>query len=110
MFKITLGNGKILDNINVSGTNFVSMSELSENDFADGLRNVKIEFTGKNEDFIQPPVSLGTHALLKLLYCKAMSDEPGYFFVLDEYSQQELSQLNLNSRLAYLEMLNDIDD
>lgn len=111
MYLITLGNGKTIDVSRISGNNFVTDQDISEAYFDGGLRNVNIKYTGNEADEGRPcDIAEGTHEFMKLIYCKKFKDEPGTFFILEDYSQKDLREAKLEARLDYLEMMIEPDD
>ena len=104
MYRITLGNGKILSSLSINGSNFVSQTPVTEEDFRNGLSSIKIEFTGKEDDERVPGLE-GVHEHMKLFYCRQFPGSKGYFIGLADYTPDELKEMKLESRLSYLEMM-----
>lgn len=108
-YRLTLGNGKVIEGLTLDGNNFVSASKVTESDFADGLDGVLIEYTGDEElaEHEQHEVELGLHDHMKLLYCKQIAHVQGDYFVLCDYSAEEIKELRTEARLDYLEMMSE---
>lgn len=108
MWKITLSDGTILENLGVNGTYFTTSEEVSEKTFAGKLKNVKIERTGDAKENEFAPLDEGTHKLLKLASILNFGD--GLFrFALVPVSASELEKLRTEARITYLAMMTDIE-
>lgn len=110
MIRITLGNGKVLNNLKQDGNNYVSAEALSESDFAGGLDGVKIEYTLPIDDEGHEETVTEMHDHMKLLYCRQIYGHTGYYFVIEDYSPAEMKELSVESRIAYLEMITEEAD
>ncbi len=105
MYRITLGDGTVLDNLSVNGNMLVSADEtLSASRFEDNLHNVKIEHSGENDDLI---LATGTHEHMKLITCQKYPRMSGVYFVLEDYTAEEIKELRTEARLDYLEMMSE---
>lgn len=101
-WKITLADGTKLENLRLNGNNFVSESEITENDFKGKLLKVKIE--GTNEDGQEITEEHNHMELVQITHY-----EDGYYFVLRDISEAELDKMKIKSDIEYLAMMSDID-
>lgn len=101
-WKITLADGTKLENLRLNGNNFVSESEITENDFKGKLLKVKIE--GTTEDGQEITEEHNHMELVQIVHY-----EDGYYFVLRDISEAELDKMKMKSDIEYLAMMSDID-
>ena len=104
MWKITLDDGTILDNLKLDGNNFVSEAELDADFFAGKLGHVVIECDDENvEDF----GLRGTHEHMRLAACKKYSD--GWNFILEEIPAAEIEKAKLEGNIEYIAMMTGVE-
>lgn len=109
MYRITLGDGTILDGLRLNGNNFVSEVRVSEGEFSGKLRNVKIESLDPSggEDDGGYGGSGGTHALMKLEQIQEHEGE--WWFILRDISAAELESVRLRGDVDYLAMMTGVE-
>lgn len=95
IYKITLADGSVLDNLGLNGNNFVSKTEITEAQFAGKLGSVKIEGPDGTQEMKN----------VELLQIQEWAD--GYYFILREKSEKELADEQLRSDVDYALMLLD---
>lgn len=110
MYKITLGDGTVLDELGLNGNNFISVKPVSEETFAGKLRNVKIECTSgdlEGEDFGGFGGLGGTHALMELVQITRTTEELGgeWWFILRDVEPAELERVRLRGDVDYIAMM-----
>ena len=93
---ITLADGTTLEGLTINGNNYVSGNPLTEADFTGKLEHVTIS-DGETTTVME-------HAVL--VQCKKYGKE--YWFVLREYSEQEIWMAKVNSNMEYIAMMADI--
>ena len=98
-YKITLANGTIIDNLSLNGNNFVSKTELTAADFDGKLAHVTI--TGPNDG----DVCVGEHGTMMLAEDRVQVWPDGYYFVLLDIPESTLREIEVDSRLDYIEMM-----
>ena len=101
-WKITLADGTKLENLGLNGNNFISETEITEEDFKGKLIKVKIEGTTEDRQEITEE-----HNHMELVQIAHYKD--GYYFVLRDISEAELEKLKMQSDIEYLAMMSDID-
>lgn len=80
IYKITLADGTVIDNLKLNGNNFISPVEIDETIFDENCSNVTIS-DGEKEDI---------HMNMELVQITKMGEE--YWFVLRDVSDQEITQ------------------
>ncbi len=100
-WKITLSDGTEITDLRKNGNNFVSETEITENDFKGKLSKVIIE--GKEDG--QKIKEEYEHMEL----VQVVQYEDGYYFILRELSERELKDEKIQSNLDYLAMMVDVD-
>ncbi|MBQ9659509.1 MAG: hypothetical protein IJV31_12280 [Clostridia bacterium] len=100
-WKITLSDGTEIKDLRKNGNNFVSETEITENDFKGKLSKVIIE--GKEDG--QKVKEEYEHMEL----VQVVQYEDGYYFILRELSERELKDEKIQSNLDYLAMMVDVD-
>ena len=106
MYRLKLSDASVIDNLRLVGSNFVSLRPVSASDFEGRLNGVTIEYTGTDEK-LSTTWPCGYHKHMKLLYCKQIPFETGYYILLDDYTDEELEKMKLDARVTYLEMLSE---
>lgn len=100
-WKITLSDGTQLKNLGLSGNNFISETEVTEDMFAGKLSRVIVEGQEDGQDVRNEYEHM---ELVQIVHY-----EDGYYFVLRELSQQELKEIKMQGDIEYLAMMSDID-
>lgn len=94
-FTIDLGNGTVLEDITLNGTNYVTQEEITEETF-DGMENIVItDSEGGVQEIAQA----------ELLHVKHFED--GYYFVLHEYTEAEIKEANNDAQIFYTAVMTD---
>ena len=94
-YSITLGDGKTIEDLTMNGNNFVSQSELSEDDFTD-LTEVTVTVSDGSEQ---------TYGEMELVQVAHYSD--GWYFILRELTQEEISRKENEAQTYYTAMMTD---
>lgn len=103
MYQIKLSDGTTIDNLIMSGNNFVSKTELTEEVFADKLSPVTITDleTGRSE----------VHEHMELV--QIVHDEPytegNWYFILRDLTEEELWKAYVMGNIDYLAMMTDVE-
>ncbi|MBQ9314968.1 MAG: hypothetical protein IJ220_08300 [Clostridia bacterium] len=100
-WKITLSDGTQLKNLGLSGNNFISETEVTEDMFTGKLSRVIVEGQEDGQDVRNEYEHM---ELVQIVHY-----EDGYYFVLRELSQQELKEIKMQGDIEYLAMMSDID-
>ncbi len=100
-WKITLSDGTQLTNLRLSGNNFISETEITEDIFKGKLSKVSFEGEVNGNPFKQ---ECNQMELVQIVHY-----EEGYYFVLREVSQEELEKIKTRADIEYLAMMADID-
>lgn len=98
IYKITLADGTIIDNLTLNGNNFISRTPLDESVFAENCHPVIINDGNSDE----------VHADMELVQIVHV-DEGDYWFVLRDISAEELSKIKLQSDLEYVAMMTGVE-
>ena len=91
IYTITLADGTILNNLRLNGNNFVSETEITEEDFEGKLDQVTI--VGTNGDLANL-----TH--VELVQIRHYDD--GYYFVLRELTPAEIKEQEIDNTIEML--------
>lgn len=100
-WKITLSDGTTIENLGLNGNNFVSETEITADMFTDKLSKVTIEGKENGQDVKQEYEHMELVQIVKY--------DDGYYFVLRELSQDELSKIKIQADIEYIAMMADID-
>lgn len=100
-WKITLSDGTQLTNLRLSGNNFISETEVTEDIFDGNLSKVVMEGI---EDGQEVKKEYEHMQLIQIVHY-----EDGYYFALRELSQAELKEIKTQADIEYLAMMSDID-
>ena len=98
-WKITLSDGTQLKDLKLSGNNYISKTEITEDDFKGKLSKVIIE---NETDKISE--ELEHVELVQIVHY-----EDGYYFVLRQLSQDEIDKQKMQGDIEYLEMMTNTD-
>lgn len=98
-FKITLADGTQLKNLKLNGNNYISKTEITEDDFKGKLSKITIENeTDKTSE------ELEHMELVQIVHY-----EDGYYFVLRQLSVDEIDKIKTKADIEYLAMMTDVD-
>ena len=98
IYKITLGDGTEISNLKLNGNNFISTEKIEESVFADNCSQVTIsDGTTKN-----------VHPNMELV--PIVKQVPGeYWFVLRDISEEEFARTKMQSDIAYIAMMSNVE-
>lgn len=97
IYKITLADGTVIDNLKLNGNNYVSEKELTDDIFIGNLDTVTID---------DGDMAL-TYNNMELIQLKKYAD--GYYFILKEMSEAELQEIKVRADIDYIAMMTDIE-
>ena len=98
IYKITLGDGTEISNLKLNGNNFISTEKIEESVFADNCSPVTIS-DGKTET---------VHPNMELV--QIVEQVPGeYWFVLRDISEEEFARTKMQSDIAYIAMMSNVE-
>ena len=101
-WKITLSDGTELENLTLSGNNFISETEITEDDFSGKLSKVTIEGTNEEGEKITEE-----HENMELIQIVHYTN--GYYFILRDIPENEQEKIQLQADIEYLAMMCDVD-
>lgn len=90
MYKITLPNEQVLENLKLNGNNFVSETEIDESLFTDLVSEVKVEGSEQDEQ---------SYTMHNVYLVQQVKYDDGYYFILAERHISEQEQINANLML-----------
>ena len=97
IYKITLSDETVLDNLRLNGNNFISSSEINESVFDGNCSIVTINYGQKDE----------VHMNTVLVQITKVDDK--YWFVLREVPETELAFVKMQSDIEYVAMMSEIE-
>lgn len=98
IYKIILGDGTEISNLKLNGNNFISTEKIEESVFADNCSPVTIS------DGITETV----HPNMELV--QIVEQVPGeYWFVLRDISEEEFARTKMQSDIAYIAMMSNVE-
>lgn len=98
IYKITLGDGTEISNLKLNGNNFISTETIEESVFADNCSPVTIS-DGATET---------VHPNMELV--QIVEQIPGeYWFVLRDISEEEFARTKMQSDIAYIAMMSNVE-
>ena len=98
IYKITLGDGTEISNLKLNGNNFISTEKIEESVFADNCSQVTIS-DGTTET---------AHPNMELV--QIVEQVPGeYWFVLRDISEEEFARTKMQSDIAYIAMMSNVE-
>lgn len=97
-YKITLADGTEIKDLKLNGNNYISKTELTEETFDDNLSGVAITGSDGSEK------TLGESKLVQI-----MEYDGEYWFILQEYSQDELTKMKNRADIEYIAAMASID-
>lgn len=93
IYKITLADGSVINNLKLNGNNYISETPIDETMFADNCSPV----------IISDGVIEENHPSMELVQITESAGE--YWFVLRDYSAEELAQMKMQSDIEYVAMM-----
>lgn len=102
MYKITLADGTIIDNLTLNGDNFISTESINPDIFIGNLSPTIID---DGENAVE-------HEFMDFLQLKEYlkdDDTTEYWFVIKDITQQTLEQIKIRADIDYIAMVSDID-
>lgn len=97
IYKITLADGTVIDNLKLNGNNFISPVEIDETIFDGNCLNVTINDGEKDE----------VHMNMELVQIIKVNDK--YWFVLRDVPETELAFVKMQSDIEYVAMMSEIE-
>lgn len=97
-YKITLSDGKVIENLKMNGNNFISKDEILEDIFIGNLSSVSIE----DSDGI-----VENHTDMQLVQVKQYGNE--YWFILRDLTEDELTKITQRADLEYVAMMTGVE-
>lgn len=98
IYKIILGDGTEISNLKLNGNNFISTEKIEESVFADNCSPVTIS-DGTTET-VRPNMEL----------VQIVEQVPGeYWFVLRDISEEEFARTKMQSDIAYIAMMSNVE-
>ena len=105
-YTLTLGNGKVLSGLDVSGTCFVSGEAVSEADFSGGLRHAVL--AGEPEEFGETaPFENGELPTSRLGSVFMIGDK--YYFSIEQIDGAVLERERSRADIEYLAMMTGVE-
>lgn len=98
IYKLTLADGTVIDNLTMNGNNFVSKEKIDSSVFEANCCPVIIN-DGTTDEI---------HENMELVQI-TKSVYGGYWFVLRDISEKELEQAKMKSDIEYLAMMCDVE-
>lgn len=93
IYKITLADGAVIDNLKLNGNNFISKTRIAAEMFLDNCSPVIIS-DGDNDE---------VHENVELVQLSEMNGE--YWFVLRDIPTDELEKIKMQSDIEYVAMM-----
>lgn len=105
MYKITLADGTVLNDIGINATTLISKTPVDESIFEHNLSPVDIEWIGGN-----PPMFdiSGHHENMEYQHIDSPI-EGEYWFSLGDVPESEIRYAQLRADIEYMSMMMDID-
>lgn len=97
IYKVTLADGTIIDNLRLNGNNYISNKELSADMFLGNLGTVTINDGEKDT----------VYENMSLVQLTKYDDE--YWFILRTMTKKELQEIKNRSDIDYIAMMTDIE-
>lgn len=98
VYKITLADGTVIDNLTLNGNNFISKLPIDESVFTGNCHSVTINDGTVDE----------VHNDMELVQI-VHAEDGDYWFVLRDISPEELSKMKLQSDLEYVAMMTGVE-
>lgn len=97
IYKITLADGRVIEDLRLNGNNFVSKEEITDSIFNGNLSRVIIN-DGEHDIIFNN---------MELVQVQQYKDE--YWFILRELTAKELQEIKTRSDIDYIAMMSDIE-
>lgn len=97
IYKLTLADGTVIDQLRKNGDNYISTEELTEDMFQGNLFEITVESEDKKE----------TYTNVDLVQITKMASE--YWFVLRPLSDLEIQMDKVTSNIDFLAMMQDVE-
>lgn len=97
IYKITLADGTVIQNLRLNGNNYISTEIITEDMFTDNCSTVTINDGAKDV----------VHTNMELVQVVKYDDE--YWFILRKLSDKELRDIKTRSDIDYIAMMTDIE-
>lgn len=98
IYKIILGDGTEISNLKLNGNNFISTEKIEESVFVDNCSPVTI--SGGTTETVHPNMEL----------VQIVEQVPGeYWFVLRDISEEEFARIKMQSDIAYIAMMSNVE-
>lgn len=97
IYKVTLADGTVIDNLRLNGNNYISEKELSADMFLENLGTVTINDGEKD----------AVYENMILVQLAKYDDE--YWFILRTMTKKELQEIKNRSDIDYIAMMTDIE-
>lgn len=107
MYKITLSDGVVLDNIEINGSTYVSKVPIDISIFEHNLSPVDIEHYGNKSPYYM--LNPEGHHENMTAYLIDGSPEGEYWFTLMDVPESEMRYVKMRSDIEYIAMMNDVE-
>lgn len=97
IYKVTLADGTVIDNLKLNGNNYISEKELSADMFLGNLGTVTINDGEKDV----------VYENMTLVQLAKYDDE--YWFILRTMTKKELQEIKNRSDIDYIAMMTDVE-
>lgn len=97
IYKVTLADGTVIDNLRLNGNNYISEKELSADMFLGNLGTVTINDGEKDV----------VYENMTLVQLAKYDDE--YWFILRTMTKKELQEIKNRSDIDYIAMMTDVE-
>lgn len=97
IYKVTLADGMVIDNLRLNGNNYISEKELSADMFLGNLGTVTINDGEKDV----------VYENMTLVQLAKYDDE--YWFILRTMTKKELQEIKNRSDIDYIAMMTDVE-
>lgn len=97
IYKITLTDGTVINDLKLNGNNFISSTEIEESVFDGNLLTVTINDGEKDE----------IHTNMELVQISKVGSS--YWFVLRDIPETELTFIKMQSDIEYVAMMSEIE-
>lgn len=111
MYKITLANGVVLNDIRVNGTTFISTNPIDPSIMTEvNLSPTIIEKVGNDTDpYDMGIIRTGEHHNMRYYEAGKPEGEEGYYFALADIPEEELVMSKMYADIQYLAMMTDTE-
>lgn len=107
MYRITLSDGTILDNIDVNGTTLISRIPLDEKTFEHNMSPVIFERIGERSAIDMTDLE-GTHENMEYVNILSSNDSE-YWFALMDIPESEMQYSKIQADIEYISMMTGVD-